>query len=68
MDGRCPDRVPCQGAHCSSSTIRRLLQKSDDRRDAPPVGVMSHRAWTQFFAHDHEVYRFLSSCVSWCAR
>jgi predicted permease len=30
----------------------RLLQKSDDRRDAPPVAVMSHRAWTQFFARD----------------
>jgi predicted permease len=30
----------------------RLLQKSDDRPDAPPVAVMSHRAWTQFFAQD----------------
>jgi predicted permease len=30
----------------------RLLQKSDDRRDAPPVAVMSHRAWTEFFAQD----------------
>jgi predicted permease len=30
----------------------RLLQASDDRPEAPPVAVMSHRAWTQFFAQD----------------
>ena len=32
--------------------VGRLLQKSDDRPDAPPAAVMSHRAWTQFFAQD----------------
>src|SRR5262245_27718238 len=30
----------------------RLLQQSDDRVGAAPVAVMSHRAWTQFFAQD----------------
>lgn len=30
----------------------RLLHASDDRREASPVAVLSHRAWTQFFAQD----------------
>jgi hypothetical protein len=48
--------------------MRRLLQKSDDRRDAPPVGVMSHRAWTQFFAHDPVAHRRDRRCERLMAR
>ena len=32
--------------------VGRLLQTSDDRPEATPVAVMSHRAWTQFYAQD----------------
>lgn len=33
----------------------RLLQMSDDRPEAAPVAVMSHRAWTQFYAQDPRI-------------
>lgn len=30
----------------------RVLTADDDRSGAPPVAVMSHRAWTRYFGHD----------------
>jgi predicted permease len=33
----------------------RLLRAEDDRPDAPPAVVMSHRAWTQHFGQDPSV-------------
>jgi predicted permease len=33
----------------------RLLQKADDRREAAPVVVISHHAWTQFYAQDPSI-------------
>jgi predicted permease len=33
----------------------RLLDERDDRPEAAPVAVMSHRAWTQFYARDPSI-------------
>jgi predicted permease len=33
----------------------RLFDMSDDRREAAPVAVLSHRAWTQFYAQNPSI-------------
>jgi predicted permease len=38
-----------------TSAAGRLLRAEDDRPDAPPAVVMSHRAWTQHFGQDPSV-------------
>jgi predicted permease len=38
-----------------SAFAGRVLEKEDDRLNAAPVAVMSHRVWAQHFAADHSV-------------